>query len=463
MLPDRESAPRRPEMVPKRAFWLAVLCSFSVYFIPIVGPHATFVIWELLGQRFGQFSKYPEWALTELGVTLLLHAAAFGLFYWFWRGRRALRLIVLLVCGVAAVIEVQGLFSVRIPARFMIERETAQEKAGTWPEACRVTDGQVMAVRTPGRMPGGGWTEAWLQDKHAGWSILRMPDCQRTPAPLPQPTVRRGGGVDFMMSVTQVVPGGLGLVQRHETALNKDTWMLANVPAGTLTPLPAPQTKQYVAPYLSDDGTHTGWVLVVPNTGPPVLEELHILPVSGNVSERVLDLTPFGPNTYELIGLDGSTGESLYWVSQPLPGHVLAVERDGRERSAPSIPAKIRPQAATMILLPHGVVAWDAYKEDENYGITWTLDTGSGSHKIPKGSSPTAVAVDPAGRYIAFSTTTSLNIGSTKDTVVVLRASDGQEVFRRYLAAFNRTGVIFLGHEYFAYSDYGTTHVLRIE
>ena len=137
-------------MVPKRALWLALLCSFSVYFIPIVGPHATFVIWESLGQRFSQFSKYPAWALTEFGVTLLLQAAAFGLFYWFWRRRRALRLIVLLVCGVAAVIEVQRLFFARIPARFMIEQETAQEKAGAWPEACRVTDGQVMAVRTPG-------------------------------------------------------------------------------------------------------------------------------------------------------------------------------------------------------------------------------------------------------------------------------------------------------------------------
>jgi DNA-binding beta-propeller fold protein YncE len=109
------------------------------------------------------------------------------------------------------------------------------------------------------------------------------------------------------------------------------------------------------------------------------------------------------------------------------------------------------------------VVAWDAYKEDENYVISWVLDTGSGTHKIPKGSSPTAVAVDPAGRYIAFSTTTSLNIGNTKDTVVVLRTVDGQEVFRRYLAPFNRTGVIFLGDAYFAYSDSGTTHVLHIE
>jgi hypothetical protein len=73
------------------------------------------------------------------------------------------------------------------------------------------------------------------------------------------------------------------------------------------------------------------------------------------------------------------------------------------------------------------------------------------------------VAADPAGRYIAFSTTTTLNIGDTRDTVAVLRTADGEEVFRRYLPAYNRTGVIFLGTEYFAYSDGGTTHVLRIE
>jgi len=56
-----------------------------------------------------------------------------------------------------------------------------------------------------------------------------------------------------------------------------------------------------------------------------------------------------------------------------------------------------------------------------------------------------------------------LNIGNTRDTVVVVRTSDGQEVFRRYLSAYNRTGVAFLGREYFAYSDYGTTYVLKIE
>jgi hypothetical protein len=280
---------------------------------------------------------------------------------------------------------------------------------------------------------------------------------------LPQPAVRPGGGVDFMLGVAQVVPGGLALVQRHETVANKDSWLLANLPAGTLTPLRAPETKQYVAPYLSDDGKQTGWVLVIPNTGPPVLQELHVLPASGNAPERVVDLTPFGPNSYELIGLDDRSGEALLWVPLPLPGHLLTIGPDGRARPAPSIPPGIRPQRQTFILLQHGVIAWDAYKEDENYVIGWALDTGTGSHKIPRGSSPSSVAADPAGRYIAFSTTTSLNIGDTRDTVVVLRTADGAEVFRRYLPAYNRTGVTFLGTDYFAYSEAGTTHVLRIE
>jgi hypothetical protein len=448
-------------MVSIRAFWLALLCSFSVYFIPIFGPHAAFFLWELLSQRFLDVWRNPAWAFTEFGAALLLQAIALVIFYWFWRRRSALRLVVLGGCAVAALIEAQGVFIARIPAMFMIEQETAKENAGAWPEVCRVTDGQLMIVRTPRRLPKDGWNEAWLQDSQARYSVLRMPDCQLTPAPLPQPAVRPGGAVDFMIGVAQVVPGGLALVQRHETAANKDIWMLANVSAGTLDPLPAPQTTQHVQPYLSDDGLRTGWVVVIPGSGPPVLEELHVLPVASSAEERVLDLTSFGPNTYEVVDL--KSGDALLWVSQPLPGHLLALGPDGKERPSPTIPPLTKPQSHTMLLLEHGVVAWDAYQEDQNYTISWALDTGTGAHKVPKGSSPTAVAADPAGRYVAFSTTTTLNIGNTKDSVVVVRTSDGQEVFRRYLPAYNRTGVVFLGHEYFAYSEYGTTHVLKIE
>jgi hypothetical protein len=74
--------------------------------------------------------------------------------------------------------------------------------------------------------------------------------------------------------------------------------------------------------------------------------------------------------------------------------------------------------------------------------------------------------MDARGRYVAASTTTSLNIGSIKDTVVALRTRDGSEVFRRALPMFARSQVVFLGDGYFAYSDVeGTrsrTRVLRI-
>ena len=114
-------------------------------------------------------------------------------------------------------------------------------------------------------MPAGGWTEAWLQDSNARWSILRMPGCQRSAALLPQPTVRPGGGVDFMISVTRLFPGAWRWC-RDMKPLSTEThgcWRMSR-----------PQTKPYAAPYLSDDGTQAGWVLAIPDTGPPVLEHL---------------------------------------------------------------------------------------------------------------------------------------------------------------------------------------------
>ena len=76
------------------------------------------------------------------------------------------------------------------------------------------------------------------------------------------------------------------------------------------------------------------------------------------------------------------------------------------------------------------------------------------------------MAVNPSGTYIAVSTTTSLSIGHIKDAVYVLRASDGVEVWRRYLPAYTRSPVTFLGDQFFAYTDgdgiHANVRVLRI-
>jgi hypothetical protein len=67
---------------------------------------------------------------------------------------------------------------------------------------------------------------------------------------------------------------------------------------------------------------------------------------------------------------------------------------------------------------------------------------------------------------VAASTTTALNVGAIEDTVVALRTSDAQEVFRKTLRMYARSQVAFIGDRYFAYSDVegmrSVTRVLRM-
>jgi len=76
------------------------------------------------------------------------------------------------------------------------------------------------------------------------------------------------------------------------------------------------------------------------------------------------------------------------------------------------------------------------------------------------------VDVDAAGTLIALSVSGTLSIGGVRDAVVVLRAADGGEVFRRFLPRYTRTAVTFLDGGRFAYTDWvgdrAEVRVLRI-
>ncbi len=69
---------------------------------------------------------------------------------------------------------------------------------------------------------------------------------------------------------------------------------------------------------------------------------------------------------------------------------------------------------------------------------------------MPLGSSITDLAVSPDGALIAVSTTTSLNIGSVRDSFFVLRTRDGAEVYRRFFRKYTRTRMAFLGARHLA-------------
>ncbi len=440
-------------MARKRALGLALLCSFAVYLIPTVGPHAVFLLGGTIAIQFRTPIKSLGWAMTNLGAGLLLQALAFALFYWYWRRRSALRLLVLLAAAIVTVIQVQFLFMLVIPSWFLVDRETAKEIV-TWPEVCSVTDAQLATFRTPARQPKDGWTEAWVSDTQGRYSILTMPNCQKRLVPLPQPTVQPGGRVDFSIGITQIVPGGRALVQRQEPATGKFTWLLFDAD-GSLKPLPTPATTKYVAPFLSTDGTQTAWILQTPDSQPPVTYQVHLLPTAGNAPPKIVDLAERA--SYDLLDVAGSGGDLLLLARPAGAQWLLAIGG-----LAPPLPSGVDPQATTMLFSEQGTVAWDAYKDDGNYVIAWSLPAGSGTHTLPKGRSVTAVAIDPDGRHLAVSVSRTVSVGDISDSVFVLRTSDGGEVFRRFLPTYNRSGVIFLGREYFAYSEVGTTHLLRV-
>jgi hypothetical protein len=278
-----------------KAAWLALLCSFSVYFIPtVVGPHGIHLVLDDIWQQFRDF-KNPAWAFRSLGMAVGLQAAAFAPLYWFWHWRTLLSFVALFVCSVAAIVLVQFVYMLWLPSTFLIESETAAE-TGTWAEACRVADASVLTLRTPRRLPAGGWSEAWLGDSQNRKWLLRMPDCQRVAATIPQPHMEPGGRVDFLIGIAQVVPGGLALVQCQDISNpSKPVWYLVDTATGTLNALRAPGITEIVGPYLSDDGLRTAWIVPITGSGPPRLDTLRVLPLEPAAREQLLDLSPFGP------------------------------------------------------------------------------------------------------------------------------------------------------------------------
>jgi hypothetical protein len=85
--------------------------------------------------------------------------------------------------------------------------------------------------------------------------------------------------------------------------------------------------------------------------------------------------------------------------------------------------------------------------------VAWETAHGQGRHRIPRGRSPVAVAVDPEGRHVALSVSGVYSIGAVPDAVTVLRTADGAEIFRRYLPRYARAGVAFPGAGFFAYTE----------
>jgi hypothetical protein len=291
-----------------------------------------------------------------------------------------------------------------------------------------------------------------------------MPGCRLATLNLPQPKFTPGSGVDFKIDVTSVNPGERAIVERYDNKERKRSWWVVNGPQQASDPLllplepPAGHSERDGPPILSTDSQWVAWLEAIPDTGAPVLDRVLLRPRYPGGKEKVVDLSALGPATYFLKRLDTGSEELVLWKTD----HLIAVSFNGNLKYEFGRPAEARPQPATYQEMGKFWLAWDAYREDGPYRLEWSLPFGPGSQRVPLGRSIHSAAFDASGKWIAVSVGTSLNIGKAQDAVYILSASDGHEVFRKYLPPFSRSPVAFLDGSFFAYSDRSGVRVIHI-
>jgi len=435
----------------------ALLGSFGVYFIPLIGPHAVWFLGEsLVASVSGDRSL--AWMAADIAVALTSQIAVGLALYWSLGGGWARKSIWLGIIPLTMALNVAYLSA--IPVLFLIEADTASEM-NTWAEHCFVRGVGLRAIRSAAVQTRQGAHMWWTARSPDGRdALLRVPECLTTDAVLPTAGKSAEGYLDFFISLQFASPDGAAVVEQVDRRSSQRIWWILTNPTAPLQRLAESSDAFGNPPILSRRGDAVAYMTTVPGSGPPVLNHVLVrkaVPRSA-VSETEIDLAPFGPASYEALDVDTEAREVLLWRD----GGPLIVSFDGQTRPVSFEPGDIRAQSSTYIRVGEGWVAWDAYKEDGPYQIGWSLGGRSGRHRTNRGRSVTSAAVDPTGSYIAISETTTLSIGKARDVVYVLRTDNGADVFRRYLPRYSRSQVVFFDGGFFGYSDLDGTHILKI-
>jgi hypothetical protein len=434
---------------------IPIVGSFAVYLFPLAGPHAVWLFGESLLQELSASDRESWWLVADVALALVAQAALGLMLAWSFRGSR-LRLLTWIPAIPMLLAGLNMAYLVGIPSYFLIEPDTAPEMS-SWQQHCFVPAVSLMPIRTPVNQPPTGVREWWVQRPDGRYALLRVPDCAVIDAGLPSPTVQPGGTVDFMLGLQFSAPGGAATLERVVPRTSERSWWLLASPGAPLTSIEPPELAEG-APILSDTADALAWIQRVAGSTSPVLERVTVraLAPSPRFDRVDIELAPFGPASYALLGVDTIVREAILWRNdQP-----LVVGFDGERRDIPFTPDSIRPQASTYLRHRGGWVAWDAYRDEGPYWLSWSLAAGSGMRRTNYGRSVTSAAVDPEGRLIAMSETTTLSIGSARDVVSVIRTSDGADVFRVYLPRYARSQVVFFDGGLFGYSDLAGTHVM---
>jgi hypothetical protein len=420
--------------------------------VPIVTAHFGDLFGPSLVRELSS-DRAAAWVVADLALAVAVQTA-WGLVVWLALGFGVgAGILAFTIAAVPAAYAVNVAYLVKIPERFLIE-EDATPDSGALAETCRaaaeldpapagITRGLNARGEALVRMPGG-----------ISYGILRLPDCAIERVAIPDEPIAPG--------VNQVLPDGSVVYSVYERGVPGQTfWFLKRGSTDGRQLRPPVGADASAFPLVSEDGRFAAWTVrsadgVASVVSQPIdttdgfqfthdlLQRATVTLVELDTARRTMTVNR-DLSTFVALGLDSGAG-GVVW--------------------GPLTPPGIAAQSSTFRHSGGDWLAWDAYVEGRPYRASWSTTQGTGTYEVPKGRSVTAAALAPSGRYVAFSTTTDLNIGSVQDTVLVRRTDTGADVFRKTLPRYSRSHVAFLGDRHVAYTQMdggnATVHVLTL-
>lgn len=406
-----------------------------------MGPHAAFLVGPSLLQML--LRKGPDdrfWL--GLATVLTVHVVLALLLWLLRRQPVSVRGGALLVGLGGATVALNVAFLVVIPTWTLIERDPRPE-TGDLPEACSAS-GFDMPFAPPPALARAGRVLLRPLKEGASLAWLSVPGCTLVPTTIPSHA-----------AAVSSEAGGTTLYALLRPPDARYEWFLA-APDGRSRPLALAWVQRLGMPVLLPGGSHVAWLEPrLTETGSAVREPPFVSLVVQHVASGSLQHRPLGGlerGNWRLI--DGDGPEGPFRILSDVPREFRSIGSDGTLLAGrPRQPGpELERMLSEVTLQPEGWLGWDVYAEDRRYLVAWDLPGGRGRVEEPKGRSITSASADPGGRYVAYSTSTTLNVGSVPDAVALLRASDGSDLWRRRLPRYARAQVaLFLEH--LAWSD----------
>lgn len=426
----------------------ALAFSFLSYLLPIIGPHATLLWGSILWQEVvkGRGGREGPWIIADFSLALSLQVVLFALLIWILRGQTWRRWITILPTVSILIGVLNWLYLLVIPTHFLIDPDAATEPIEA-EVACSVPDAAIAPVRVGVQLELAQEAEAWiLRLPELRYGILSMPGCKVRDLDLIAPDGT--GGLDH------VAPGGSALYRTWNQQVSEPEFWLLSAAGGDPARLPPPanQRLQNWQPVLSRDGKSIAWrVDGTPDEREQPAGAIRIRSLASG-SEKTVPVDKPRARNLRLIAFDAAAGELV--VSNDSK-EILGIDLEGELRWGPvRVEAVGYLSADNFRRLGGGWLAWDLAGEDGPLLVSWSLILGEGIHRILKGRSITSVGLDPWSRYVAISVSPRYSFGKVRSAVYVIRTSDGQEVYRRYLNPHARSQIAFLGPHFLALTRY---------